>query len=125
MQFVPSCYLLSLTCSRIFYSQIAFYSALFPIIFFGLPEVRPDVILTRRARHLRTTKDLDVYAAAEKQHLSLGELFRETIVRPTRMLCTEAVVFSFGMWSAFCIGTAYMFTQSIVQVYSSLYAWDY
>ncbi|KAL5419864.1 hypothetical protein PMIN06_001269 [Paraphaeosphaeria minitans] len=109
----------------IFYSQIAFYSAMFPIIFFSLPEVRPDVILTRRARHLRKTKNLNVYADAEKQHTSLGEILRETIIRPTRMLCTEAVVFSFGMWSAFCIGTAYMFTQSIVQVYAELYAWDY
>jgi hypothetical protein len=98
---------------------------MFPILFFGLPEVRPDVILTRRARHLRKSKTSNAYADAEKQHTSLGEILRETIIRPTKMLCTEAVVFSFGMWSAFCIGTAYMFTQSIVQVYAELYAWDY
>jgi hypothetical protein len=41
------------------------------------------------------------------------------------MLVTEPVVLSFGLWSAFCIGTAYMFTQSIVQVYDGLYGWDY
>lgn len=41
------------------------------------------------------------------------------------MLCTEPVVLSFGLWSAFCIGTAFMFTQSIVQVYDSLYSWTY
>jgi hypothetical protein len=98
---------------------------MFPVLFFGLPEVRPDVILAQRARHQRKPKHLDAYAEAGKQHTSLGEMLRETIVRPTRMLCTEAVVFSFGMWSAFCIGTAYMFTQSIVQVYAELYDWDY
>lgn len=98
---------------------------MFPVVFFCLPEVRPDVILACRARHLRKVKNLNVYAEVEKQHTSLGEILRETIIRPTRMLCTEAVVFSFGMWSAFCIGTAYMFTQSIMQVYAELYAWDY
>jgi hypothetical protein len=41
------------------------------------------------------------------------------------MLCTEGVVLSFGMWSAFCIGTAFMFTQSIVQVFSELYGWSF
>jgi hypothetical protein len=41
------------------------------------------------------------------------------------MLCTEAVVLFFGLWSAFCIGTAFMFTQSIAQVYSGLYGWTF
>jgi hypothetical protein len=41
------------------------------------------------------------------------------------MLFTEPVVLSFGLWSAFCIGTAFMFTQSIVQVYHSVYSWTY
>jgi MFS family permease len=41
------------------------------------------------------------------------------------MLCTEGVVLSFGLWSAFCIGIAFMFTQSIVQVYSTLYGWSF
>lgn len=41
------------------------------------------------------------------------------------MLCTEGVVLSFGLWSAFCVGIAFMFTQSIVQVYSELYHWSY
>jgi MFS family permease len=41
------------------------------------------------------------------------------------MLCTEGVVLAFGLWSAFCIGIAFMFTQSIVQVYSELYNWSF
>lgn len=41
------------------------------------------------------------------------------------MLCTEGVVLSFGIWSAFCIGIAFMFTQSIVQVYTELYGWSF
>ncbi|KAF1976418.1 multidrug transporter [Bimuria novae-zelandiae CBS 107.79] len=109
----------------IFFSQIIFYSVFFPVIFVGLPEVRPDVILARRARTLRKTTNTKIYAEVEKQHTSIREIVRETLVRPTRMLCTEAVVLTFGLWSAFCVGTAFMFTQSIVQVYSGLYDWTF
>lgn len=96
-----------------------------PVLFFGLPEVRPDVILTQRARHIRKTTNLEAYAKAETERTSAGEILKETLIRPSRMLCTEAVVFFFGMWSAFCIGTAFMFTQSIAQVYSGLYGWTF
>lgn len=114
-----------LMARRIFLSQIVFYSIMLPVVFFGLPEVRPDVILSKRARALRKTTSDKIYADVGKRSTSIGEIIRETLIRPTRMLCTEAVVFSFGMWSAFCVGTAYMFTQSIVQVYSGLYDWTY
>ncbi|CBX99577.1 similar to MFS multidrug transporter [Plenodomus lingam JN3] len=112
----------------VFISQIIFYVALIPILLPSLPEVRPDVILTRRARKLRKLQDPNaprVYAEAEKQHLRLRDILRETLIRPSHMLCTEGVVLAFGLWSAFCIGIAFMFTQSIVQVYSALYSWDF
>ena len=95
------------------------------MLFFALPEVRPDVILARRARHIRKTTGLQMYAKAEKQSTSISEVLGETLVRPSRMLCTEAVVLFFGLWSAFCVGTAFMFTQSIAQVYSGLYGWTF
>jgi MFS family permease len=41
------------------------------------------------------------------------------------MLITEPVVLFFGLWSAFCVGAAFMFTQSITQVYSALYSWSF
>ncbi|RMZ70807.1 Major facilitator superfamily domain general substrate transporter [Pyrenophora seminiperda CCB06] len=110
----------------IFFGQIIFYSALIPVLYFLLPEVRPDVILVQRARDIRKRTDRGMYAEAEMQkHTSISETLKETLIRPTRMLCTEGVVLSFGLWSAFCIGTAFMFTQSIVQVFSKLYGWTY
>ncbi|EMD94556.1 hypothetical protein COCC4DRAFT_152745 [Bipolaris maydis ATCC 48331] len=109
----------------IFLGQIIFYASLIPLLFLLLPEVRPDVILTRRARHIRASTGKEVYTAAEKQQTSFRDILKETLVRPTRMLCTEGVVLSFGFWSAFCIGTAFMFTQSIVQVFSELYGWTF
>jgi MFS family permease len=109
---------------RIFIAQIIFYSALLPVIYFLLPEVRPEVILAQRTS-VNGKADSQSSANITKKRTSIQEIFRETLVRPTRLLCTESVVLSFGLWSAFCIGIAFMFTQSIVQVYSKLYEWSY
>lgn len=85
------------------------------------------MILTHHARHLHknTEKGRLVFAKAEKERKGFSDILKETLIRPTRMLFTEGVVLSFGLWSAFCIGIAFMFTQSIVQVYSSLYKWTF
>lgn len=97
------------------------------MLFFLVPEVRADVILTHRARALRKHQPSSppLYAEAEKMHTGVRAIVRETLVRPTYMLCTEGVVLAFGLWSAFCIGIAFMFTQSIVQVYTGLYGWTF
>ncbi|KAF5856042.1 hypothetical protein ETB97_007985 [Aspergillus alliaceus] len=40
------------------------------------------------------------------------------------MICTESVVFITTLWSAFSLGTIYLFTQSAEQVFGELYGWD-
>jgi hypothetical protein len=97
-----------------------------PILFFLLPEVRPEVI----AKHADRSDAGNgatrlVFTDLETKSTNFRDILKETLIRPTRMLCTEGVVLSFGLWSAFCIGIAFMFTQSIVQVYSELYGWTY
>lgn len=96
-----------------------------PVLFIFLPEVRPDVILSRQALQLRKSTGQNVFAKAEKDRKTLQDMMKEALLRPTHMLFTEGVVLSFGLWSAFCIGIAFMFTQSIVQVYSALYSWTF
>jgi hypothetical protein len=105
---------------RIFIAQTICYTALLPVLYWVLPEVRPEVI----AKHARRSDANLVFTGLEKSK-SVREIVKETLVRPTEMLCTEGVVLSFGLWSAFCVGTAFVFTQSIVQVYSELYGWSY
>ncbi|UPX16644.1 uncharacterized protein EKO05_0007034 [Ascochyta rabiei] len=109
----------------IFIGQIIFYAALLPILFFALPEVRPDVILHQRAAKIRAETGLAVHTAQEKTKTSLNDILTETLIRPTRLLFTEGVLISLGMWSAFVIGIAFMFTQSIMQVYQGLYGWTF
>ncbi|KAH7128479.1 MFS multidrug transporter-like protein [Dendryphion nanum] len=117
--------LLYTTWRWIFLSEIIFYTALIPLLLISLPEIRHSVLLTRRARLLRSTTSKPLYARAELANTLLRSTLAETVVRPSRMLATEPVVLSFGLWSAFCVGTAFMFTQSIVQVYGEIYSWSY
>lgn len=66
-----------------------------------------------------------MFSGMETQRKNFRDVLSETLIRSTRMLYTEGVVLAFGFWSAFCIGIAFMFTQSIVQVYGELYNWSY
>jgi MFS family permease len=95
------------------------------VVYLLLPEVRPEVILAHQKCTIRTSEGADMSANITPKTTSLKVIVRETLIRPTRMLCTEGVVLAFGLWSAFCIGIAFMFTQSIVQVYSALYNWTF
>ncbi|KAF7933548.1 uncharacterized protein EAE98_003257 [Botrytis deweyae] len=40
------------------------------------------------------------------------------------MLFTESVVFLATLWAAFSLGTIYLFTQSVEQIYGQLYGWN-
>jgi MFS family permease len=106
----------------IFYAQLILYGALVPFVV-AVPETRGSVILKRRARKLRKLGK-DIFAPAELEDTSLAVLARETLIRPLNMLATEWVVFSFTLWSSFSFGTALMFTQSVPQVFISLYSWS-
>lgn len=44
--------------------------------------------------------------------------------RPLWMLFTEPVLFTFTLWSSFMMGTVFLFTQSVEQVFSTLYGWS-
>jgi hypothetical protein len=89
--------------------------------------VRPEVIIARHKLVFGddATSAQQVATNTAKPRQSLQDILKDTLVRPTHMLFTEGVVLSFGLWSAFCIGIAFMFTQSIVQVYSDLYDWGF
>jgi len=39
-------------------------------------------------------------------------------------LFTEVVISTFTLWSSFCFGTVFIFTQSIPQVFGELYGWN-
>ncbi|OCK78081.1 MFS general substrate transporter [Lepidopterella palustris CBS 459.81] len=108
----------------IFYVQIIFYGACFPLLLFAVPETRGSVILAQKTPDIRGPTVKDHLAEPETQKLSLAKIAREAIVRPFRMLFTEPVVFFFTLWSAFCFGTVFLFTQSVAQTFTTNYKWS-
>ncbi|KIW65363.1 hypothetical protein PV04_07629 [Phialophora macrospora] len=107
------------------YMQIIWYAALFPIYVFFFQESRGNIILHRRAVKLRRER-----GGSGGGHLrtagvktTLARKLAHSTRRPLRMLFTEPVLFTFTLWSSFMIGTVYLFTQSVEQVFSALYGW--
>lgn len=109
------------------WEQLAIYGALVPAAYLLLPETRGAIILARRAAAIRkATGNPNVHAEGEggEGGVSLGELLKDAVGRPLRMLTTEPLVACSTLWSAFCFGNALLFTQSIPRVYGELYGWE-
>ena len=106
------------------YLQIIWLGALFPVYVYFFKECRGSAILAQRARALRR-KGKVAYTQHEidSQGTSLPLVVARSATRPLILFFTESVVFVAGMWSAFTVGTLYLFTQSVEQVFSGLYDW--
>ncbi|KAI9703096.1 MAG: hypothetical protein M1820_005968 [Bogoriella megaspora] len=120
---IGSCIFQFLSWRWIGYIELIWTAALFPMLFFCLPETRGPAILLAKAKRLRHAGK-KACTAEELDHVPLGQVVIRSIQRPLYMLCTELVVFVAAVWAAFSLGTIYLFTQSVEQVYRELYAWD-
>ncbi|KAJ5794762.1 hypothetical protein N7457_001361 [Penicillium paradoxum] len=107
------------------YIQIIWYGAFFPIYFFFFKECREIAILGQRAKALRR-KGENAYTQHEidTQDQSILSIVGRSASRPIVLFFTESVVFVSTLWSAFTVGTLYLFTQSVEQVFAELYGWD-
>ena len=113
--------------SRIFYIHIILSFALLPALLAFFPETRAPVLLTHHAREVRKTSPKHQICSPTEtpsSSSSPAHLLREALFRPTQLLFTEPVLASFTLWSSFTLGMIFMFTQSIPQVYTSLYDWS-
>ena len=106
------------------YIQLIFNGAFFPLYFFVIQETRGPVILRKRAQRIRAETGEKAFTREEMHDIPLLQVLVTSIKRPMYMLCTEYVVFSFTLWSAFSVGTVYLFTQSVEQVFAGLYGWS-
>ncbi|EXJ56860.1 hypothetical protein A1O7_07204 [Cladophialophora yegresii CBS 114405] len=109
------------------YMQIIWYAALSPIYIFFFQESRGTIILHRRAVKLRREgghSHAGVAATPKATSATLARKLARSTQRPLRMLFTEPVLFTFTLWSAFMVGTVYLFTQSVEFVFSTLYGWS-
>ncbi|KAL6245651.1 hypothetical protein RBB50_007650 [Rhinocladiella similis] len=105
------------------YMQLIWYGALFPVYFFFFKESRGNIVLQRRVQELRKAGK---FVRGPHDDVSNSSLFSKLVrstKRPLWMLFTEPVLFVFTLWSAFMVGTVYLFTQSVEQVFAGLYGW--
>ncbi|GKZ35722.1 hypothetical protein AbraIFM66950_006474 [Aspergillus brasiliensis] len=104
------------------YLQLIWVGALLLVNIIILKETRGSAILRSRARKLRA-KGENAYTQHELQAEPLRQVLLTSIRRPFKLLFTEYVVFFSTLWSAFTVGTLYLFTQSVEQVFVGLYNW--
>ncbi|KAJ5240949.1 uncharacterized protein N7469_002540 [Penicillium citrinum] len=106
------------------YLQLIWYGALFPMYFFLFKECRGIAILAHRAKALRKDGKL-AYTQHEidSEGTSMLKIVARSASRPIVLFFTESVVFVSTLWSAFTVGTLYLFTQSVEQVFAGLYDW--
>lgn len=105
------------------YMQLIWYGLFAPIYLAFFEETRGSVILRRRSRKSVGVRRDNSISAPTPGPTLLARV-GISIKRPIYMLLTEPVVFVFTVWSAFMIGTVYVFTQSVEQVFVELYGWS-
>lgn len=113
----------SLSWRWIGYIELIWTAALAPILMIGLSESSHPALLRARAKRLRRERT-NAHSAEELDRAPVHQILIRSIRRPLDMLFTESVALVAALWAAFSLGTIYLFTQSIEQVYGSLYGWD-
>lgn len=103
---------------RIFYIQLIIYGASFPLIWLYSKETRIEVLLKKNARRVAVPEK----TTSTKQNW--GRFLYNAVVLPSYLLCTEPMVFFFTLLSALSYGLVFISTQSVAQVYTSLYDWE-
>ncbi|KAK6828476.1 MFS multidrug transporter [Apiospora arundinis] len=103
--------------------ELIMTGALFPLYLFGFPESRGSAILGAKAKRMRS-QGKKAFTAMEADPTPLCQRVVQSLTRPLYMFCTEWVVFVAALWAAFSLGTIYLFTHSVGQVYDELYGWS-
>ncbi|KAK8008310.1 hypothetical protein PG991_010861 [Apiospora marii] len=103
--------------------EVIVTGALFPLFCLGLPETRGAAILRAKAKKMRSEGNERACTAEEADPTPMRQLLIKSLTRPLYMFFTEGVVFVAAMWAAFSLGTIYLFTHSVNQVYGELYGW--
>jgi hypothetical protein len=113
--------------ARIFYIQLIIYGVTAPIVILAFRETRFSIILAKRLRNKSTAIANPKNGSGSQRHnysaVFLGFL-KEHVIRPSYLLCTEPVVFFFMLLSALSYGIVFISTQSVTQVYQSLYSFS-
>ena len=75
------------------------------IAFVAVPETYAPILLTKRAKHLRhKTHDLALHSLQEEKEVTLEDIGTRYLLRPTKMLFLEPILFLVTIYMAFVFG---------------------
>lgn len=108
------------------YLQLIWFGALLSVYIAMFRECRGSTILQERARPLRL-QGKNAYTQHEldkaRNQITFASIIIQSATGPLSLLVREPVAFISTAWSAFTIGLLYLFTQSVEQMFTSLYGW--
>ncbi|KAF2673202.1 MFS multidrug transporter [Microthyrium microscopicum] len=104
----------------IFWIQLVIYGVSLPLVLVFMRETRGHVILSKRSKNKEGRHPAHSLGTAK----GLKVFLYNNIARPAQLLCTEPVVFFFTLLSALSYGIVFISTQSVTQVYPTLYNWQ-
>ncbi|KIW87591.1 uncharacterized protein Z519_11916 [Cladophialophora bantiana CBS 173.52] len=107
----------------IFYSQLCIYFGSFPFIFLAMKETRGPVILRQRTKIASHQQANASEPEKQQYHTNIVQFLKDNIVRPAYLLVTEPVVFFFTLLTALSYGIVFVSSQSVTQVFMTLYGW--
>ncbi|SMR51621.1 unnamed protein product [Zymoseptoria tritici ST99CH_3D1] len=94
-------------------------------IFVFFPETRGGAKLHQRAMQLRKTTGDERYVAADDiETPGVKGMLKASSVKAIRMLVTEPVVFSFGLWIGFCWFVVFLFLSVIPITFQEKRGWS-
>jgi hypothetical protein len=102
-----------------FYVQLIIYGASSVLVFALFKETRVTSATT--AESLSSDGDVTSEGGSWK---ALSNFLYDAVALPSLLLCTEPVVFFFTLLSALSYGLVFVSTQSVTQVYTTLYMWE-
>lgn len=112
---------LLIVISRLYYFHLILFTGSIPFIM-AVPMTKGTVALQNRAKAGRKPSQESLISRFTIDQDFIVR-FQTALSRSTRMLFMEPVVIAFTLWSSFCFGTVFAFTQSISIVFLQNYNW--
>ncbi|OJJ48413.1 hypothetical protein ASPZODRAFT_61473 [Penicilliopsis zonata CBS 506.65] len=91
------------------------------LCFLVLRETYAPIILEKKAAHLRKETGNDAYQSRLKPNIPAGEMFRLSILRPTKMLLFSPIVTLLSLYVAVLYGLLYILFTTFTFVYEDQY----
>ncbi|KAK4687539.1 hypothetical protein P7C73_g2587, partial [Tremellales sp. Uapishka_1] len=95
------------------------FGAFLVIIYFGLPETRSTILLSKRSKRLRKATGQPIYGEHELAKLQPGHFYKVTIVRPFKFLVTEPITYLCAGINGLAYGIIFLSNEAFPLVFGA------